>query len=187
MSTGMKQKLALAATLAADTPVYILDEPTSNLDPTVRADVLTLVAEARSQGKTVMFSSHVLSEVEEVCDRVVILRAGRVVHTQKMAQLRRQHRITAALTGPLPPVPESLADQLTVVPANNGEAVFDTPGELAPLLKWLATLPLADVRIEPLGLRTIYQRFHSEPDKASGQRDSTDDIDRQLQAALSDH
>jgi ABC-2 type transport system ATP-binding protein len=76
MSTGMKQKLALAATLAADTPLLILDEPTANLDPTVRRAVLALVAEARTAGKTVMFSSHVLSEVEEVCDRVVILRAG---------------------------------------------------------------------------------------------------------------
>src|SRR4029078_7871501 len=79
MSTGMKHKLALAATLAAPTPVYILDEPTANLDPTVRATVLSLVAEAKSNGKTVLFSSHVLPEVEEACDRVVIMRAGHIV------------------------------------------------------------------------------------------------------------
>jgi ABC-2 type transport system ATP-binding protein len=161
MSTGMKQKLALAATLAADTPLYILDEPTANLDPTVRAAVLSLVAEARAAGKTVLFSSHVLSEVEQVCDRVVILRAGRPVHTQLMSQLREQHRIVAKLTGPLPPIPPSLSGQLAVIASNNGEAILETPGELAPLLHWLATLPLADMRIEPLGLRTIYHRFHS--------------------------
>ena len=171
MSTGMKQKLALAATLAADTPIYILDEPTANLDPTVRATVLSLVAERRAVGKTVMFSSHVLSEVEEVCDRVVILRAGQLVHTQLMSQLRRQHRITAALSGPLPAIPESLSGQLALVSASAHEAVFETPGELAPLLKWLATLPLADVRIEPIGLRAVYQRFHAENGHpASGQR-----------------
>src|SRR5690606_2770329 len=73
MSTGMKQTLASAATLAAPTPICILDEPTANLDPTVRSTVLALVAEAKAAGKTVIFSSHVLSEVEEVCDRVVIL------------------------------------------------------------------------------------------------------------------
>jgi ABC-2 type transport system ATP-binding protein len=166
MSTGMKQKLALAATLAADTPIYILDEPTANLDPTVRATVLELVTEARAAGKTVMFSSHVLSEVEEVCDRVVILRAGRLVHTQLMAQLRRQHRIVAELAGPLPPIPESLSGQLTLVATSGSQAVFETPGELAPLLKWLATLPLADVRIEPVGLRAIYRRFHAEQREA---------------------
>jgi len=163
MSTGMKQKLALAATLAAETPIYILDEPTANLDPTVRGTVLALVAEARSSGSTIVFSSHVLSEVEEVCDRVVILRAGQIVHTQLMKQLRQRHRITAELTGPLPPVPEALQEQLKVVAAHNGSAILETPGELAPLLKWLATLPLADVRIEPIGLRSVYQQYHAEP------------------------
>jgi ABC-2 type transport system ATP-binding protein len=162
MSTGMKQKLALAAMLAAETPIYILDEPTANLDPTVRATVLSLVAEKKAAGKTVIFSSHVLSEVEEVCDRVVILRAGKLVHTQPMDQLREQHRIVAKLTGPLPPIPESLIGQLAVVAKENGQAVLETPGELAPLLSWLATLPLADMRIEPVGLRAIYRRFHGE-------------------------
>jgi ABC-2 type transport system ATP-binding protein len=162
MSTGMKHKLALAATLAADTPIYILDEPTSNLDPTVRATVLSLVTEARATGKTVIFSSHVLSEVEQVCDRVVILRAGQLVHTQLMRELREQHRIVARLTAPLPPIPESLNGQLSVVSNDRNEAVLEAPGDLAPLLSWLATLPLSDIRIEPLGLRTIYDRFHAE-------------------------
>ena len=72
MSTGMRQKLALTAALSADVPLVILDEPTSNLDPTVRSEVGALVAESRQAGRTVIFSSHVLSEVEEVCDRVVI-------------------------------------------------------------------------------------------------------------------
>jgi len=172
MSTGMKQKLALAATLAAETPIYILDEPTANLDPTVRATVLSLVAEKRASGKTVVFSSHVLSEVEEVCDRVVILRAGKLVHTQPMDQLREQHRILAKLTGPLPPIPESLSGQLAVVLRENGQAVLETPGELAPLLSWLATPPLADMRIEPVGLRTIYRRFHGERELESTHTES---------------
>jgi ABC-2 type transport system ATP-binding protein len=163
MSTGMKQKLALAATLAAGTPLFILDEPTANLDPTVRATVLAMVGEARAEGKTVLFSSHVLSEVEEICDRVVILRAGRLVHTQAMSQLRLQHRIVASLKGALPAVPEELRGQLAIVRRTDSEAIFETSGELAPLLGWLATLPLADVRIEPVGLRAIYDRYHAEP------------------------
>jgi ABC-2 type transport system ATP-binding protein len=184
MSTGMKQKLALAATLAADTPIYILDEPTANLDPTVRATVLSLVAEARAAGKTVMFSSHVLSEVEEVCDRVVILRAGRLVHTQAMAQLRQQHRIVAKLTGSLPEIPDSLTGQLTVVSNGGSDVVFEAPGELAPLLQWLATLPLADVRIEPVGLRAIYRRFHADKDSASVQREPDGDLKVTATAAI---
>ena len=161
MSTGMKQKLALAATMAADTPLYILDEPTANLDPTVRQTVLGLVSEARAAGKTVLFSSHVLSEVEQACDRVVILRAGQLVHTQVMRELRTQHRIVAQLRAPLPPIPEAFNGQLVVAQNGAGDVVLETPGELAPLLGWLATLPLADIRIEPVGLRAVYDRFHA--------------------------
>lgn len=162
MSTGMKHKLALAATLAAPTPVYILDEPTASLDPTVRATVLSLVAEAKRDGKTVLFSSHVLSEVEEACDRVVILRSGRVVHEQALAPLREQHRIVAQLAGELPPVPEALARQVKLVAHAAGTVVWEAPGELKPLLVWLATLPLTDLKIEPVGLRSIYDRYHGE-------------------------
>jgi ABC-2 type transport system ATP-binding protein len=162
MSTGMKHKLALAATLSADVPIYILDEPTANLDPTVRATVLNLVQEARSAGKTVIFSSHILSEVEEVCGRVVILRSGRLVHTQLMAELRQQHRISALLKEPMPTIPKELCGQLSVLSNGDDQIVFEAGGELPPLLHWLATLPLRDMRIEPLGLRAIYDRFHRE-------------------------
>jgi ABC-2 type transport system ATP-binding protein len=159
MSTGMKQKLALAATLAADTPLVILDEPTANLDPNVRAEVALLVAEARQAGRTVLFSSHVLSEVEEVCDRAAILRQGRVVHLQTLAELRRRHRIRAHLRGPMPPL-DAAKDQLTLVSQHNGEVVLETSDALTPALQWLAAAPLKDVSIEPIGLKTVYDQFH---------------------------
>ncbi len=160
MSTGMRQKLALAVTLAVDTPLVILDEPTSNLDPTVRSDVAALVSEARQAGRTIVFSSHVISEVEQVCDRALILRQGRVVHTQVVADLRRKHRIRAQLTGSLPPVPESFNGHVTVATNGRGGLMIETPGELSGLLGWLATLPLAEVHIEPLGLRALYDQYH---------------------------
>ena len=159
-STGMRQKLALAAVLAADTPLLILDEPTANLDPTVRSDVVTIVREAQQAGRTVIFSSHVLDEVEEACNRVCILSKGKVVHTQIMSELRRQHRISAQLTGPMPPLPGRLAGEIQVHHSDGDSVTIDAPGELSPLLGWLATLPLAEVRIEPFRLRSIYDRFH---------------------------
>jgi len=159
-STGMRQKLALAAVLAAETPLLILDEPTANLDPTVRSDVVAIVREAQQAGRTVIFSSHVLDEVEDACSRVCILRKGKVVHTQIMSELRRQHRITAQLTAPLPPVPPRLAGEIQIYYDAADAVRIETPGELSPLLGWLATLPLAEVRIEPFRLRSIYDRFH---------------------------
>jgi ABC-2 type transport system ATP-binding protein len=161
MSTGMRQKLALAAVLAVEAPLLILDEPTSNLDPTVRSTVTALIHEARSSGRTVIFSSHVLSEVEQSCDRVVILRQGRLVHDQQMSEIRRGHRIRARLTAALPLVPNHLAGQLSVSPGADGQVTIDAPGDLSPLLGWLATLPLTEVHIEPIGLQAIYEKYHS--------------------------
>ncbi|HEV7225068.1 MAG TPA: ATP-binding cassette domain-containing protein [Pirellulales bacterium] len=174
LSTGMRQKLALAAVLAADTPLAILDEPTANLDPNVRSEVLALVREARSAGRTVIFSSHVLDEAEQACDRVGILRAGELVHVERVAEVRRQHRIRARLTGPLPEPPAALAEQLAIA-ASNGDVTILTPGELSPLLGWLATLPLAEVRIEPLGLKAVYESYHP-PQSGNGLDDSADAV-----------
>lgn len=160
-STGMRQKLALAVVMSIDAPLLILDEPTSNLDPTVRREVNDLVGEARRRGQTVVFSSHVLSEVEDVCDRVAILRAGHIVHFQDMHHLLRQHRIRARLTGTMQPPPAQLAADIRIH-SDNGDVTIDTPGELSPLLGWLAQLPLAEVRIEPIGLRAVYDCYHGE-------------------------
>lgn len=162
MSTGMRQKLALGAALAVDVPLLVLDEPTSNLDPTVRSQVLALIREARVAGRTVIFSSHVLSEVEQVCDRVVILRQGRLVHDQVMSEIRRGHRIRARLTGALAqvPAPEELRTQIQVSVTNDGHVVIGAPSDLTRILGWLATLPLAEVHIEPIGLQAMYEQYH---------------------------
>jgi ABC-2 type transport system ATP-binding protein len=160
MSTGMRQKLALAATLACEAPLVILDEPTANLDPTVRGQVLQMVAEARQGGRTVIFSSHVLSEVEEVCDRVMILRRGKLVHVQVMAELRRRHRIHLQLREALPPPPEELREQMEIHQGADGKATIDTLSEISQLFGWLSELPLITANVEPIGLRAIYDRYH---------------------------
>lgn len=162
MSTGMRQKLGLAATLAAETPLLVLDEPTSHLDPSIRREVNAMVAEAKQAGRTVIFSSHVLSEVEEVCDRVVILRAGRLVHSQVISELKQQHRIHAKLEGPLPQIPEPYRGQISIQQHDGNQMTIDTPGELSGLFGWLSTLPLSEVTIQPRGLRAVYERFHAE-------------------------
>ena len=166
MSTGMRQKLALSITLASQKPVLILDEPTANLDPTVRGEVLTLVAEAKAAGRTVIFSSHVLPEIEEVCDRAGILRAGELVHLQNMNELMRQHRIRATINGALPPAPLELHDDLQAGQTTDNQLQLETPEDLSLVLQWLAAAPVTDVSIQPVGLRAIYDRFHDESEKS---------------------
>ena len=93
-SKGNRQKVALVAALASDVELLILDEPTSGLDPLMEEVFRECVAEERERGRTVLLSSHILSEVEALCDRVTIIRAGRTVETGTLAELRHLTRIT---------------------------------------------------------------------------------------------
>ncbi|MFE0578074.1 MULTISPECIES: ABC transporter ATP-binding protein [unclassified Streptomyces] len=101
-SKGNRQKVALVAAFASDAELLILDEPTSGLDPLMEGVFQSCVAEARSAGRTVLLSSHILSEVESLCDRVSIVRQGRTVETGTLAELRHLTRtsISAELAGP---------------------------------------------------------------------------------------
>ena len=159
MSTGMRQKLALSVCLASSAPLLILDEPTANLDPTVRGEVIKLVDEARQSGRTVIFSSHVLSEIEDVCDRVGILRAGELVHVQCLTELMQKHRIKARLASDLPEIPEHLKSLLTIR-KEEGRVQIETPGELSAVLHWLANANLQDIYVQPIGLRSVYDQYH---------------------------
>jgi ABC-2 type transport system ATP-binding protein len=100
-STGNRQKVALVAALAADVELLILDEPTSGLDPLMEAVFQACVTEAAAAGRTVLLSSHVLAEVEAVCDRITIVRRGRTVDSGSLAQLRHvtRSRVRAELVG----------------------------------------------------------------------------------------
>lgn len=160
MSTGMRQKLGLAMTLAAPTPWIILDEPTANLDPNVRDIVLTMIGEANHQGRTVILSSHVLSEVESVCEHVAILNHGQVIHVQDMHSICQHHRIRVRLTGPMPPIPGFLDNVELIKPstAQKDNLEIRYVGDLADLLWWLATLPVEQVQINSVGLKSIYDR-----------------------------
>ena len=119
-----------------------------------------MIVEANSSVRTVIFSSHVLSEVEEVCDRVAILRAGRCVHTQVISELRRRHRLAASFIGEVPNVPAELQDSLRVWRGVHGELIIEAD-ELSSSLRWLATLPVTEIRAEPIGLRSVYEKYHA--------------------------
>jgi ABC-2 type transport system ATP-binding protein len=163
LSSGMKRKVALLSVLAADAPLLILDEPTNALDPVMREELVRQLRRARDRGQAVVFSSHVLPEVEQVCDRVAILHRGRLAHLQEMNTLRRGRLVRARLAGKgggeLPPPPAGAEFR-----REGDEMVLEYDGDLAPLLGWLARLPLAEVRMEPAGLRAIYERYHGAED-----------------------
>ena len=198
MSTGMRQKLALCVCLSTHTKLTILDEPTANLDPTVRGEVIKIIDEIKQQGRTVIFSSHVLSEIEDVCDRVVVMKKGKIVRDLDMADLKSRHRITAnhsknvAASGNVTKetrnletssevdkrhelsVPEELRPILGMKQVGD-QIQWDAEGDLTPVLRWLASLPIRNVRIEPMGLRRVYDECHfGTPDGLNGAQITSD-------------
>src|SRR3954453_16418083 len=103
-SKGNRQKVALVAAFATPADLYILDEPTSGLDPLMEAVFDSEIRRVAAEGATVLLSSHILSEVEQLCDRVTIIRAGRTVETGTLSELRHLTltSIDAEITGPVP-------------------------------------------------------------------------------------
>jgi ABC-2 type transport system ATP-binding protein len=161
LSSGMKRKVALLQVLVPHAPLLILDEPTNTLDPTMRDELLAQLRQARDGGQAVLFSSHVLSEVERICDRVGILQRGRLVHLQEMSELR-EARLVRARLGARPAVLPDLPG-LRLCSLEDGQVAWEHTGPLPPLLEWLARQPVRDLLVEPLGLGAIYRRYHGEP------------------------
>jgi ABC-2 type transport system ATP-binding protein len=184
LSSGMKRKVALLQVLVAHASLLIMDEPTNALDPTMRDELLAQVRQARDGGQAVLFSSHVLAEVEQVCDRVAILQRGRLVHLQAMSELRQGRLVRARfrtadcglqIADSKPQDPSSNPQstirnpQLLTLPLPEGLVIRERhddlltlqyTGDLPELLTWLARQPLIDLRMEPLGLAAIYHRYH---------------------------
>src|SRR5438876_93457 len=157
MSSGMKRKVALLAVLVPKVPLIVLDEPTNTLDPNMRDELLDQLRQARDRGQAVLLSSHVLHEVEAVCDRVGILRQGKLVHLQGMSELRDGRSVSARITGTVPAGPDGGRLSAEALSAD-GRLNLDYRGPLAVLLDWLAKQALDDLRVEPMGLGPIYRK-----------------------------
>jgi ABC-2 type transport system ATP-binding protein len=158
LSSGMKRKVALLAVLAPRVPLVILDEPTNTLDPTMRDELLGQLRAASERGQTVLFSSHVLAEVERVCDRVGILQRGKLVHEQTIAELQKAsliHVRFARVPSDWPDLPGLQAEH-----APAAESVVTHRGAAGPLLEWLGEQEVAALRMEPLGLAGVYSQYH---------------------------
>jgi ABC-2 type transport system ATP-binding protein len=137
-SKGNKQKLLLIAGLMGRADLLVLDEPTSGLDPLMERAFRTSVGEARERGQTVFLSSHILSEVEALCDRVAILRAGRLVDVGTLAQMRHLSALTveAEVDGAVPDLTDVPGVSAVVVDGNRVSCQVN--GSIEPLLSVLA-------------------------------------------------
>src|SRR5665811_1814319 len=162
-SKGNRQKVALVAALASDVELLLLDEPTSGLDPLMEAMFRECIAEERGDGRTVLLSSHILAEVEALCDRVSIIRDGRTVETGSLAELRHLRRtsISADLAG----APDGLATTPGVHDLRvNGTRVrceVDT-GSLNNVLLKLTSIGLNSLTSQPPTLEDLFLRHYED-------------------------
>jgi len=162
-SKGNRQKVALVAAFAAEADLYILDEPTSGLDPLMEQVFQQCVLEAKAQGKTILLSSHILSEVEKLCDTLGIIRRGEIIETGTLAELRHLTRtsITVQTQRPL----ENLATQAgvhDVQEESSGSMVFSVDTDvLGQTLNYLGQYGIQSLECAPPSLEELFMRHYA--------------------------
>ena len=159
LSHGNKQKVGLIQAFMHNPRLLILDEPTLGLDPLMQREVRALVKEAREAGSTVILSSHVLSEVETVCDRVGLISGGKIVRVGSLVDLRGQlvHKISIVFSSDAMPTSEQWAQAGVEDAETEGQTVsFELRGSIDAVLKLVAKFPVSEVMSRDFTLEEVF-------------------------------
>ena len=168
LSKGNRQKVQLIAALATRADLLVLDEPTSGLDPLMEMAFRTSIAEAKERGQAVFLSSHILSEVEAVCDRVGILRAGRLVDQGTLEQLRHLSAQTVEVTfsGPVPDL--GRLPGVTATAMGPSGLRLEVSGSIGPVIAALGGHPVASLVSREPSLEEIFLHHYDDGDDRGG-------------------
>ncbi|MFI7519001.1 ABC transporter ATP-binding protein [Micromonospora globbae] len=162
-SKGNRQKVAIVAAFASDVELYILDEPTSGLDPLMEAAFQECVREVKSQGRTVLLSSHIFSEVEALCDRVSIIRQGRTVESGTLTELRHLTRTSVSVdtARPITGLAELPGVYDAVVSTTHATFAVDT-ADLNRVLEYLTRFDVRALASAPPSLEELFLRHYGD-------------------------
>src|SRR4051812_14785094 len=163
-SRGMRQKIGIIQALQHDPELAILDEPTEGLDPLMQRAFYDILGDLKRVGRTIFFSSHVLSEVERVCDRVAIVRSGRLVALEDVAALlkRRKRNVEMRLAGPAPKL--AGVKGVSGIHQSDGRLTLSLEGDVAPFLAAIAGAWITDLTIEPAHLEEAFLEYYVDDD-----------------------
>ena len=167
-SKGNRQKVALIAAFASDADLYILDEPTSGLDPLMENVFQQCVQEVKGEGKTVFLSSHILSEVEKLCDRVGIIRQGKIIETGTLEQLRHLTRsqFTIQTKQPIPNLHE--LEGVYQVEEKDTQYSFQVDTEkLDGVIRYVAQYGVEKLESNAPTLEDLFMRYYQDKDSSS--------------------
>lgn len=162
-SKGNRQKVAIVAALASDVDLYIFDEPSSGLDPLMEALFQDSVKDLKSAGKTVLLSSHILSEAEALCDRITIIRKGKAVQSGTLAELKRLTRLSVSVDTKKPIVELGRMPGVYNLTVSNNHAEFEIePQELDGVLQHLTPLGIANLISAPPTLEKLFVQYYGD-------------------------
>jgi len=167
LSKGNKQKVGVVQALMHRPELLLLDEPTAGLDPLMQHEVYRLLTEAQGDGATVFFSSHIISEVEALAERVAIIRSGVIVEEAEPSQLvtMAMRRVWVRFKKPVDPTPLSTVEGITLLPQSNGIRVhLQVGGDMDGLIKALAAFPVSDFEIERPSLEEVFLAYYEAGD-----------------------
>ncbi len=161
-SRGMRQKLALVGAMQSDPQLLVLDEPTSGLDPLIQQALHAYLREAAGRGTTVFFSSHVLSEVEELCDRVAFIRGGQIVTVDRIADLKSRlvKPVTVQFGQPVDPANFASIEGVAVTEASADTVTFAVTAGMDSLVKTLANFEVTDIESSSPSLEETFLHFY---------------------------
>jgi beta-exotoxin I transport system ATP-binding protein len=167
LSRGNRQKIGVVAAFMGQEPLLILDEPTTGLDPLMQREFLALAAEARAAGRTMFLSSHNLVEVERACERIAIVRDGRIVDVSTVGQLLGEHwrSVNLALDQPVDAGVFELPN-VELVAATGREVQLMVRGDVNPLLARISGLRVLDIAITTPDVEDLFLRYYRD-DQAS--------------------
>jgi ABC-2 type transport system ATP-binding protein len=170
LSKGNKQKVGLILAMAPKVDLLVLDEPTSGLDPLLQREFAAMVAERAAEGATVLLSSHVMSEVEQVASRVALLRAGRIATVDDLATIRSRARRRAIVRLADRSDPRALADRLTQlsavsdVTADGATVTFACSGDMDAVIKAVAEFAIVSLDVAHADLEDAFFSAYDGPD-----------------------
>jgi ABC-2 type transport system ATP-binding protein len=168
-SKGMRQKIGIVLGFMCDPEVLILDEPSSGLDPLLQRTFNEFLLQEQARGKTIFMSSHIMSDVEKVCQRVAVIRQGEIVTIEEVEKLRQKagQRITVEFGDPVSADELSLLPGVINVTSNNHAYHFNVSGSMDALIKALGRHEVIRLTSQEAPLEEVFLKFYEEPEKAA--------------------